>query len=79
MSCLQYYILCQAWIIMSAFDFSFLIKLNIFNFRLKKTDYMDTSIPYHTVVEISPISKWEPGQKYCLRIATIECHYLIQV
>jgi hypothetical protein len=39
---------------------------------------MDTSIPYHTVIEISAISKWEPGQKYCLRVATIECHYLIQ-
>ena len=40
---------------------------------------MDNTIPYHTIVEVSPISKWEPGQKYCLRVATIECHYLIQV
>jgi hypothetical protein len=40
---------------------------------------MDSSIPYHTITEISPISKWEPGQKYCLRIATTECHYLLQV
>ena len=40
---------------------------------------MDSSIPYHSITEISPISKWEPGQKYCLRIATIECHYLLQV
>jgi len=39
---------------------------------------MEQSVPYHTIMEVSPISKWEPGQKYCLRIATIECHYLIQ-
>ena len=30
------------------------------------------------VNEVSAISKWEPGQKYCLRVATFECHYLIQ-
>ena len=40
---------------------------------------MDSNIPYHTIIEVSPISKWEPGQKYYLRIATIECHYLLQV
>jgi hypothetical protein len=40
---------------------------------------MDKSIPYNTITEVSAISKWDPGQKYCLRIATLECHYLIQV
>ncbi len=54
------------------------VKLLIIFKIKKKTDYMDSSIPYHTIIEISPISKWEPGQKYCLRVATIECHYLIQ-
>ena len=39
---------------------------------------MDKSIPYHTIIEISPISKWDPGQKCCFRIATLECHYLFQ-
>ncbi len=54
-------------------EFFFLLQL------IKKTDYMDSNIPYHTIIEVSPISKWEPGQKYYLRIATIECHYLLQV
>ena len=39
---------------------------------------MDKSIPYHSIIEISPISKWDPGQKCCFRIATLECHYLFQ-
>lgn len=51
----------------------------IVHFFVQKSDVMDSSIPYHTILELYSISKWEPGQKYCLRIVTNDGQYLIQV
>ena len=40
---------------------------------------MDNSIPYSAIEDISPITKWEAGQKSCLRIITNDFLYLVQV
>jgi hypothetical protein len=40
---------------------------------------MDQSIPYGAIEDITPITKWEAGQKCCLRIVTSEFLYLFQV
>lgn len=49
------------------------------NSFFKKSDNMESSVPYHTILDITPISKWEIDQKYCMRIMTTEGQFLIQV
>ena len=40
---------------------------------------MEHGIPYSAIEDISPIKKWETGQKCCFRIVTLESIYLFQV
>ena len=40
---------------------------------------MDNGISYSAIEDISPLTKWESGQKCCLRIVTNDFLYLFQV
>jgi hypothetical protein len=40
---------------------------------------MDKSISYSAIEDISPLTKWEAGQKFCLRIVTNDFLFLFQV
>ena len=56
-----------------------LVILPIPCFVLQSTGYMEAAVPYSSVEDVHIISRWDAGQKFCIRITISDGSLLLQV
>ena len=48
-------------------------------FSFQALGFMELSIPYSSVEDVNIISRWDAGQKFCIRITVPDGSVLLQV
>ena len=54
-------------------------KLMFFLLFLQATGYMELPVPYSSVEDVHIISRWDAGQKFCIRVTIQDGSLLLQV
>ena len=55
------------------------VNFHIFFFFFQASGYMEAAVPYSSVEDVHIISRWDAGQKFCIRITIPDGSLLLQV
>lgn len=55
------------------------ITYNVPNCQLQPLGFMESAIPYSSIEDVNIISRWDAGQKFCIRITIADGSLLLQV